>query len=204
VQVSPGPHAGPVPHWHWPCDEQEFADGAVQAWQPAPFTPHWAAVEVWHWLVEQHPRGHDAAVQLQTPPWHSWPGGHGPLLPHWQEPWEQLSERRSHVLQDAPFCPHCPVVVAFTQVAPLQQPVQVLGSHLHVPLTTSQTWPMSQGGFVPHLQAPLVQALALRVVQSVQLAALAPHWVTVGGVTHPWEVQQPLGHIAEVQPEHCP
>lgn len=203
VHFSPTLHGGPLPQAHWPAALQRFAVGAVHERQAAPWTPQVLVDDgVLHALFAQQPLGHELAVHLHTPCTHCWPWAHGPLMPHWQPPAAQLSERRSHAAHIAPFWPHCMVLVFVTQVLPAQQPVHEVESQTHWP--PMQCWPVPQGAFMPQVHEPLEQVSALRWVQSAQLWPSFPHCVVVAGLTHEPLAQQPVAQFIAVQPEHMP
>jgi hypothetical protein len=94
-----------------------------------------------------------------------------------------------------------------THVAPAQQPEHFVGSHLQTGEATvvSQYWSAPHGGFEPHMHAPLVQRSASRPIrQFEQVAPLRPHCPGVFGIWQTPLMQQPLGQVWLVQPEHCP
>lgn len=82
-----------------------------QLWQAPPAAPH-AVAEFpgWQTFPAQQPDGHDAALQTQVPPTHSWPGGHAADPPQRHTPaLVQSSAVGPQFVQVPPAVPHCDV-----------------------------------------------------------------------------------------------
>lgn len=182
---------------------------------PSPVEPHGSQVEPWipqagpvggevHTLPVQHPCGHDAELQTQTPFEHVCPTAQAGPAPQLQTPeGEQLSAElvlhRAHATPSVPQFPNAEVV----HVSPLQQPP----GH-EVELQTQCPWtqicPVPQGPEDPQLQAPAAEQLsALDAAQAAQAAPATPQLVNPE-VSHVAPAQQPLGQLAAVQPVQVP
>jgi hypothetical protein len=110
----------------------------LQLLQAAPPVPHAPAVlPVWQTPFWQHPLGQESASQThdEVPPslTHRVPPLHSPPAPQWQLPPLQLSPP-SHAVHAVPLAPHWFAVTGVTQTLPAQQPLQVVGSQVQLPL----------------------------------------------------------------------
>jgi hypothetical protein len=194
--VAPEQH--PLAHV---CVQPEHAlpaqlDGDGQGLQEDPPVPHASfAVPGMHWLVlEQHPLGHDVALQTQAPPMHSCPAWHAALPPHVQTPaLEHPSAVAPHVAHEAPAVPHAEGP-GCSHTPLLQHPEgQDCALQTH--------WPFMHARPTPHA-APVPQEHVPRTLQPsdwvmlqiVQEAPPVPHADGVGGMVQvPALLQQPLG-----------
>lgn len=140
----------------------------------------------------QQPFGHEAASQVQAPPWHAWPVVHEGLPPHVHRPLVQASDcDGSQVMQPLP-----PIPQAFNEGAvhtlPLQHPFgHEVALHWHVPPT--HCWPAPHAGFPPQVQLPFEHVSEVCGSQAAQVPPGGPHVFTDSGVQTPF-AQQPLGH----------
>jgi hypothetical protein len=94
----------------------QYSVGALQLTHATPFAPHWVLLELVQVELLQH--------------WYGWQPVQAGV---WQEPaWQTLPP--VHAAQTAPPLPHWEVVSLpiCTQVAPLQQPVQLAALHTAV------------------------------------------------------------------------
>ena len=180
LHCVPGPHDGPVPQPQ-PPSVRHVLLVAPHAVHVPPAGPHAPTVGgETHAPAWQQPVGHDVASHTHVPPLQRWPTAHGGLLPQRQAPLVHRLERASQAVHAAPLVPHWAVLVAVTQVVPLQQPVvHVVEQPAHEPLT--QVSP-------PH---------------EVQAEPPWPHWVLVTGVTHVVPLQQPV-QPDDVSHTHAP
>jgi hypothetical protein len=144
-------------------------------------------------------------VSLDCPP-----AQHAPLLqtlplaqvaevPHLHAPAVQLSAREElQPVQVPPSAPQLLVEVPEEQLLPLQQPVQLLGSHTQLP--NAQCWPVEHALFEPQWQLPPAEQLsAVMAEQLVQLLALAPQDASVAGVMQVLPLQQPDAQLVASQ-----
>lgn len=108
LQRCPPPQAGPSPHRQAPSGLQVSALLVSQVRQAAPGAPHADRLRPRHTLPAQHPSGHDASSQTQTPPSHRWPSPHGAVPPHRHSPvTAQVSARSASQARQAPaLTPH--------------------------------------------------------------------------------------------------
>ncbi len=77
----PVAHAGLLPHWHAPVEEQLSVSPAGHAAHAAPGAAHAAVESVVQTLPAQHPVGHDVASQTQAPCEQCRPWPHGAPAP---------------------------------------------------------------------------------------------------------------------------
>jgi hypothetical protein len=86
-----------------------------------------------------------------------------------------------------------------TQLVPLQQPEgHEVESHTHMP--PWHRWPAPHAGPLPHRQAPPEHPSAVVVEHATQAAPPAPHAPTEDPGWHMPFWQQPLAHVAALQP----
>jgi len=156
TQRLPVPHAGWVPQLQVPAAEQLSARAMSHDTQAAPFVPQATSDGMLQFGPEQHPSGHDVAVQLlQTPL------AQAPFPP---QSWHK-----------APPLPHAAesVPVRHTPSAE-QQPVgQDVPSHTQAPLT--QRLPSGHIGPLPHRQLPPVEHRSALIPQSRHTPPGPPH-----------------------------
>jgi hypothetical protein len=125
------------------------------------------------------------------------PGPHCAKGPHMHEPASQPVLRPAvQVVQVAPLVPQALVLVPATQVLPLQQPVQVAGSHTQV--LAWHFWPTAQAAVAPQRQVPVLEQLSdSAALQAAQLLAWVPQLAVVGGLTQLVPLQQPASQLTE-------
>ena len=190
-QMSPAVHAPLVPQVHVPS-VHAFAVVELHAVHEPPAVPQVAMVAGRQVLPSQQPSGHDAAVQLQTPPTHSWWSAHGGLAPQWQVPPVQVSDWMPQSTQALPALPQV-AAPAVSHCPPAQQPVghETLSQTHRVP---RQRWPATHAAPPPQAQAPPMQSSARFGSQGAHAAPVVPQASNVGVVQ--WvPAQQPLGQL---------
>lgn len=134
TQRCPVAQGALVPQPQVPFARQRSACVVLQVEHAAPELPQSAAVAGFtHAPLRQHPCGHDAAVQVHWPDWHTCPGAHAPPSPHAHVPPTQLGAVVAlHVAQNAPPAPHWAALCepGATHAPLAQQPEgQLDGSH---------------------------------------------------------------------------
>lgn len=157
LQRCPVAQTPPVgPHTHCPLVVQRSVTVEPHGKHAAPPVPQFARVGgETHWLLMQHPDGHEVESQTHFPPAHRCPVPQGAWLPQTQSPApEQVSAARgAQLTHDLPDVPHCPAVGGATQVDPAQQPLgQLVLSQTQVPLR--QRCPTAQALAAPHRHFP--------------------------------------------------
>jgi hypothetical protein len=154
-----------------------------------PALPHVGKVGIGVQLLPvQQPVPQDAASQTQEPPEHSWPAPHArpPLQVHAPAAL-QPSPVEPQPKQDCPPVPHCPAVVGFSHVLPLQQPpAHEVESHWHVP--EEHRCPSLQ---VAHALPPVPQVVWPSDVWHMPLPSQQP----VGQVVASQVTQLPPEHV---------
>ncbi len=145
MHTCPTPQGAPVPHVHSPVMQPSDVPDA-HALQVAPARPH-AEGETTssHVVPSQHPSGHEAASQMQSPPTHACPPLHAGLPPHVHSPVvEHASDRvLSHATQTAPPTPQVASPDDLHSV-PEQHPSAQLVAHsehtppVHIPTPQSE------------------------------------------------------------------
>jgi hypothetical protein len=154
--------------------------------QPLPLVPHTVHAPpsvpqlpaTWgmHWLPEQHPSGHDAALHSHVPaapdPTHAWPCGHALPFPHAHCPVdaEHPLALTPQVVHEPPLTPQA-TTEGVVHVCPEQHPL----------------------GHVVSLQSAHAPALQMRPMQSWHVAPPAPQAFSALPVSHvvPVLSQQP-------------
>ena len=181
TQVAPAAHGALPPQAHVPLEEQRSAAVGLQAVQVAPPVPQAPADGGWQAFPEQHPVGHEVALQTHAPPTQAWPAAQAGPVPQAQAPPAQPSARtESQATQAAPPRPHCEVLGGL-QVAPLQQPA----SH-----------PRAQPEHAPPVHVS-------GAGQEVQAPPPLPHCAAVSPGRQVLPLQQPDGQVVESQ-RHAP
>jgi hypothetical protein len=146
-------------------------------------------------------------LHLQEPLVQVDPAPHCAFVPHMQPPAPQLSASVAlQAVQVAPPTPHAASVFPALQVLPLQQPVQVVGSHTQVPAW--QSWPTAHCAVVPHWQLPLAPQLSDRPAgQTRHDCAVVPQLARVGGLTQVVPEQHPPPQLVvsqlQMPPTQC-
>ncbi len=204
THASPAPHGGLLPHWQLP-PLQLSAFVASHAPQLAPPVPHVALDGALHTLPEQHPEGHEAASQTQTPPEQRSPTPHAAPAPQAQLPARHESALAgSHVAQPAPPVPHVASVDA-RQTLALQQPLaHDVASQTHAPPT--QCWPATHAGPVPQVQVPAAHVSVSVESQTPHAPPATPHAPAVGEARQllPWQhPAQVAAHPAQLPLMHA-
>lgn len=201
-QVSPGPHAGPEPHRHWPASQPSALPAQpTQALAPV---PHWLAVGVRHAPAEQQPPAQPTGSHPQTPPTQCRPAAHGPLAPHPQVPSARqvLLATGSQLTHAPPSSPH-PATPGATHWPLWQQPEGQLAP-VQLQVFPTHCWPGAQAAPVPQRHAPEAQPSARSRLQVLQLWPAVPHaaalWVPASRQTP--LAQQPPGQVPTSQPAH--
>ena len=145
----------------------------------------------------------EVASQTQAPTLQRRPAAHAGPDPHWQVPEAaQVSALAPQVRQTPPSVPHAPVPWA-AQAPALQQPLgQEAPSHRQPP--AAQRWPAAQDAAAPHWQVPEAEQVSdLWTSHATQALPRVPQLATEA-VRQVAPEQQPLGQLAEVQPEQMP
>jgi len=159
AQRLPVPQAGWVPQLQVPAAEQLSARAGSHDTQAAPFVPQATSEGMLQFEPEQHPKGHEVAVQLlQTPLMHA------PVLP---QSWHAAPPLPQAV--DSTPVRHTP---SFEQ-HPVGHDVP---SHTQAAFT--QRLPSEHIGPLPHRQLPPVLQRSALVPQSRQAPPSPPHELT--------------------------
>lgn len=196
VHVCAAAHAGPVPQRQLPVAEQVCPAG--QAAHVPPAGPHVVAVSAAHVAPWQQPVAHEVASQTHAPPTQRWPGAHARPLPQTHAPaGEQASDVSGLQATHAPPGGAQAASVRAVQTPFAQQPVgHDVASQPHP--VAPHAWPGAHWGLVPQRQSPAAEhAFASPGSQAVQAAPAGPQAAPVGGATHVFPLQQPLGQEVE-------
>jgi hypothetical protein len=190
LQASVGSHAPPpAPQEQAPLTQRSLSSPGQTA-----------AENATHWLFEQHPVGHEAAVHWQVAaaplPTHCWLAPHAapvpqPHAPEGRQTFEVNVLHAEHELPPAPQFGNACAVHALPEQQPAQ-PVVVLQTQA----APTQFWPVEHAPLAPQAQAPLVQRSAV-AVHATQVAPPVPH-AFVFGVWHWLPEQHPDGHEVAV------
>lgn len=138
-------------------------------------------------------------MHTHAPPTHCWPLPHGtPEVPQLHAPpWQRSAVNVLQPTQAAPPLPHA-LTPGLRQLLLLQHPPgQLRPSHTQAP--AAQRWPGEHAAEPPQRQLPPAQLSAVVELHAVQVAPPAPHWPSVGGLTHAPLLQQPLGQLIASQ-----
>lgn len=198
----PAAQGAPAPHAHAPLRQRSAV--TPQLPQAAPGAPHAAVLcdeSERHWGLappEQHPPGHEVALQTHAPPEQVRPAAHAAPVPQRHAPLTQALVAPEQTPQAAPPVPHLVGLWADwpTHAPALQQPLgQLVASHTHAP--DAHRWPAAQPpAWVPQAQAPAVHRSA--PVQAVHEPPSMPHCAALG-LTQVAPMQQPFLQLLESQ-----
>jgi hypothetical protein len=194
-------HAGTLPHWHTPDEEQLSAVEGSHATHISPPTPQFGSPGVMHVVPEQHPLGHEVALQAHTPSKQICPETQAGRLPHVHAPSVQPSPMMPQLAQVPPVGPHS-VGDCVVQTLPAQQPVRHdVALQMHAP--AEHCCPVAHGVVFPHWQTPDAEQLSAVIPQLVHAPPAVPQADTEGGVQVGPE-QQPVGHVVLLQLRQVP